>query len=206
MNRWRTSRIWLAQLVGLAALSGCSLSTTVPQDHYYRLPDPQPATVADAGLARDTLAVAPFHTTGLYQERSILYIDTQQPLEVNRYHYHHWIKSPVYLVQEHMLDYLRETGVAARVIRHEPGVDADSLINGTIKRFERHTGPDRDEVRVTLELSYTDPDSQGASPWTREYSVIQPTPGRTIQDVISAFGAALDEICNNFVRDISTRP
>ena len=114
---WRpiTELITLLTLV-LLGLVGCVSQTSVPEDHYYRLPEIKPEKTLSQPILNGAIGIAQLRAEGLYLERTLLYIDPTQPLEVRRYHYRHWIKVPTQLLHDSMLAYMRD--VAKRRPRH----------------------------------------------------------------------------------------
>lgn len=186
-------------------LAACSLTTPTPapEDHFYRLPQPHPAQTLAAPLVRGTLGVAPLRAEGLYQERSILYIDAATPLEIHRYHYRYWFTAPGNLIQGHLVDALMSTGIAAKVIRYVPGAAAQGLVGGTIERFERLTGHGSDQARVTLNLTYSDTAHPNLPMLNKTYTATAPITGHAMEDAAAAFGTALNQIYNDFVHDLA---
>jgi cholesterol transport system auxiliary component len=203
-----TRKIRRCALMALTAitLAGCALAAPAPapEDHFYRLPPPSTAEIYNAPLVRGTLGVAPLHAEGLYQERSILYIDAASPLEIHRYHYRYWFTVPGNLIQGHLADALIASGIAAKVIRYQPGAAVKGLVSGTIERFERVTGRGSDQARVTLTLTYGDTDQLHTPLLNKAYSATAPISGHAMDDAVAAFGTALNQIYNEFIHDLAS--
>lgn len=188
----------------VTTLTACTLAgAPVPENHYYRLPAPHPAAVLDRRLIHGTLGVSPLRAVGLYQDRAILYVDSRSPLELHRYYYRFWMAPPGELIQMNLIDYLRTAGVARKVTRHEPGTPVNGLISGTIERFERRTGNRHDQVAVTLELKYGGADQQQPPVLLKTYAVTVPARSGAMEDIVAAFGAALNRIYDRFLHDLS---
>lgn len=185
------------------AMAACSVTQPLPEDHYYRLPQPKVGQALDQPLIRGTLGVAPLTARGLYQERAILYTDARSPLELHLYHYHFWDESPGHLIQEHMVNYLKAVRIADKVVRYEPGEDADTVVSGYIDRFERLVGGKRDRVAVAVEIQYGGTDPLSAPTWDKTYAVTLPVDHGNMEGVAMAFGRALDRICREFIGDLS---
>lgn len=193
-------------LIGTAIIPGCTgRGTVVPDDHFYQLPEVLPERISNDRLTNNTIAVAPLHSDGLHGERAILYINSDRPLELQRYHYHHWTDSPPRLIQESLLNYLRKSGLARNVVRYDPEEQVDGTISGTLLHFERVTGPGGIKVEVALELEYNN-DQKLPQTWHKEYHVTLPVGNSSIHSTIEGFGSALQQIFNAFVADLKSNP
>lgn len=150
-------------------LNACSIgSTQVPEDHYYRLPPPE------AGAGRAAVQVDAVRVSGMLHERAILYVEADNPLEVKRFHYHHWADTPENMVRRYLQGWFGEAG--------DKAIPLDILI----RRFEllKQAGNNR----VVVDLRVKTPD--------HEYQYHQETPvqGSDMTDVVRAFGSALDQV------------
>jgi len=189
-------------LIGTALISGCAGRTNVPDDHFYQLPEILPTNSFNDYPVNGTVGVAPLHSDGLHGERAILYIDSKLPLELHRYHYHHWTESPPRLIRESLLKYLRESRLAPSVIRYEPGGQVDGVISGKLIHFERITGPDGIKVEVALELEYNNQKLHQS--WHEEYNITLPVKNSSLHNTIEVFGAALQKIFDVFTSDLAS--
>lgn len=181
-----------------AVLSACAGPAVVPTDHFYRLP----ATAAlplEKPLLNGTLSIAPLNAGGLYNERALLYVDDDQPLELKRYRYYLWNNVPGNLLQEHLYSFLRDSRAAEQIVLFEPGFETDYTLSGRISRFERELGNGRDQIRVSLHLLLM---SGSKLVWEKEYSVSVAVQGAAIHDAVEAFGAALQQIYDALLLDI----
>lgn len=190
-------------LTSLLALSACfGGGGEIPQDNFYRLADIPARTVSQQMPRFTVLAVSPLSSEAVYRERAILYSDASQPLRLRRYHYYHWADVPSQLIQEQMIDFLRQSGMAQRVVRYGdvPGIDAQ--LQGTIKRFERVIDRNDVHVVVALELSLRTINSP------RQYFQASYTEQKTAQstamhDTVRAMSEALESIYVRFVKDLA---
>jgi len=201
MTEWNYKALLIPLLMPLIVM-GCAGRTTVPDDHFYQLPEILPAIKQEAHLINGTLGIAPLRSDGLHRERAILYVNSDHPLELHRYRYHHWTDSPPRLVQESLLKYLRETRIAANVSRHTPGMQADGLIRGRLAQFKRIIDNNDIKVSVTLELEYGDQHNPGANRLNREYSALIPLKDSSLHSSIEGFGKALQQIYDAFLEDM----
>lgn len=181
-------------------VSGCVGPRVVPEDHFYRLADLQPDKKLDTPLIKGALAVSRIRTTGLYGERAILFVDEKQPLELRRSRYHFWQDTPGLLIQENLQSYLRKAGFADKVVLAESGMKTDALLVGRLLRFESFTGSS-DMVFVTMELGLR-PADQKIPDWSKDYSVSVPIKGTGVSAKIEAFGVALKQVYDAFIRDL----
>ena len=126
----------IALLTFVLVLSGCfGGGSEVPQDNFYRLTDITSAKQLTSPF--EVVAVATLKSDALHRERAILYSDVKQPLNIKRYHYHHWTQVPNELVQDHLIEYLRKAEFAPRMVRYGEVVNigrdqfAFSIFTGT---------------------------------------------------------------------------
>ena len=181
-------------------LGACVSPSSVPRDHYYRLPEVNPPNTR-AHSVTDRLGITRIAADGLHSERTILFLDQRQPFELQRYHYHHWTQAPPDLIREHLLHYLRTARVADRVVRYKPGDSVDGIIYGKLIRFERIIDGKDVKVNVSMELGLRTNDNVGHE-WEQEYSATVTTQGQTMHDTVLAFGTALEQIYEHFVTDL----
>lgn len=179
-------------------LSACAGPSALPTDHFFRLPEAE-APRLDQPFLKGTLSIATFSAGGLYNERSLLYVDAEQPLELKRYRYYLWNNVPGNLLQEHLFAFLQDTRAAERIVLFQPGFQTDFNLSGRLGRFERELGNGRDQVHVTINLLLM---FGSTLVWEREYSVSAAVKGGAVHDVVEAFGTALQQIYDAFLQDI----
>ncbi|MDZ7736813.1 MAG: ABC-type transport auxiliary lipoprotein family protein [Gammaproteobacteria bacterium] len=175
-------------------LSACSSPAPAPQDHFYRLP----AATAQPGsaVAGGVLLVEPLKVSGLIRERSIVYIVSEDSVELERYHYHLWHESPGYMLQRHLANYLRRSGFAETVTTAH-SLPADMVITGDLHQFMQIHDVGNGRVMVSMELRLQHADS--AKPVIQKiYTEYEPVDGKSMADVIAAFSRALNRIYNEF--------
>ncbi len=185
-------------------MNGCVGQPEVPQDYFYRLPDIHPDTAFDAKLVSGTISVDQLDADGVYRERALLYVDAQRPLEVLQYHYRHWIQVPSQLIQDNMVDYLREANIADSVERYSSGRRPDLLIKGRLHKFERLVKKDQSIAVVQMEIEFRNKNQQQMLNPTKMYETQVTAQGPTIHDSVTAFGEALRQIYKNMLSDIKS--
>jgi ABC-type uncharacterized transport system auxiliary subunit len=194
----RLSRILLMLIVAGVTLTGCG-QVKIPQDHYYRLNLNKPARMGQPAL-QGTLAVRRFAADGMLQGRAILYSQSEKPLEVESYHYHHWIDIPPLMLQELLIDYLREANIAPHVVSTDMDTKPNYIIEGRINRLERLVGSPPEGV-IELEIALIRADSRKMI-LHRLYRQKIPTNGRKMVATVKALNQALSKIYADFLGDL----
>lgn len=183
----------------LVLLAACAGSGPAPDDHYYRLP---PVSVAadPAPLTDGVIFVEQLLADGIYRERSLLYSKDAEGLELDRYHYHHWIDRPSYLIRDGLIDYLRSAHEAAQVVSI-PDIPAQLSIYGRIRHFERRITASGVTVIVGLEFR-VNRESQETPLLLKEYNRTEELRDDSMAASIKAFAHLLDSIYRELVEDI----
>lgn len=186
-----------------ASLLSCVSQSTVPQDHFYRLPALSAPEASKGHIVQGSLGISEMKAEGLLRERPMLYVDPQWPLEIRQYHYRHWTKTPTQLIQDSMLFYFRDAGIAQQVIRYAPGRQAEVVLNGRLLRFERLLQASGAAVAVEMEVEYIRYGSALAQIEYKEYTNTVDAAGESIHDTVKAYGEALKNIYNEIIKDLS---
>jgi len=187
-------------LLSCLLIAACATTAPPPEPRYYRLPPAQPASRVDPPLVA-ALSVDRFRAGGPYAERPIVYVEPDAPLVLRGYHYHLWAVPPPELLQESLVAWLRETGVADRVIR-AAGAPDNGLVTGRVLRLERESGEGGALAVVELELGYR-PRASGAGEWSRIYRSTARPRGEDMHTLVEAFGVALGEVYVSYLKDLS---
>lgn len=191
----------IACLLVCAGLVGCAASQApVPEDMFYRLRvDALPS--ADASAPAVSVAVARLQSSGIHGARALVYHDSARPLELRQYHYHYWIDTPPRLLQDTLVSYLRQSGVAHRVLSDAPGVRTDYLINGKIQKFEENRSAAGSTVSVQLELELQRRHGREIL-LLKDYEESKTVEGADVHAVASAYSAAVAGIFQQFAADV----
>jgi ABC-type uncharacterized transport system auxiliary subunit len=192
----RSSLLLAAALLGACFGGGAP----TPEDHFYRLPEPV-ATAPAANPVVKTLAVAQLQTDSVHLDRAMLYVESTQALELRRYHYHLWVQPPTQLVQEQLMSYARAHKLAHTVVRERPGIAADAVIGGYLKRFERVIDSGAIQVDVELELRYQTADASKPA-LVGTYRRTVKAKDSSMYATVEAFGQALDDIFAAFFQQL----
>lgn len=191
----------LSLVLGLSACMG-GASVSIPHDHYYRLPVVTAVTPLRTPLLPGTLEVSAVQTSGMLHERSILFVREQQPLEVSPYHYYYWVNAPASLLQQHLLNYLRQKNFAPSQHRYRSDTPADYRLEGELLHFERYIRANAAEARVELELVLQDNHSRRIL-LRKLYHREVKAKSTEMADTADAFGKALSAIYRQFAQDVA---
>jgi ABC-type uncharacterized transport system auxiliary subunit len=183
-------------------MNGCVSQSEVPQDYFYRLPTVHPDSPLESKLIKGTISVDQLAVDGVYRERPLLYVDAQRPLEVLQYHYRHWIQVPSQLIQDNLVDYLREANVADSVDRYSSGRRQDLLIRGRLQKFEQLVSEGSSTAVVEVEIEFRKKSQQGMVNLTKVYESQVSAQGSAIHDSVTAFGEALRKIYDKILVDL----
>ena len=193
-----------SQLAVLLCVNGCVSQPAVPQDYFYRLPAVYPAAPLKTKLINGTVAVDQLEADGVYRERPLLYVDAQRPLEVLQYNYRHWIQTPSQLIQDNMVDYLREANLADKIERRSSGRRPELLIQGRLQKFERLVEEKSATAVVEMEIEFRKTSPQGMVKLTKVYTSQGSAQGPSIHQTVAAFGEALQRIYDKILSDLAS--
>ena len=194
----------LLLMISILMLGACfGGGQSIPEDQFYRLAPVSYQGEKQQAIA-NIIAVSALESDALHLERAILYSEANSPLKIRRYHYYFWANIPTKLIQDHLLDYLRTTGIAEQVITYGELTKIDGQIGGQIKRFERVIGTNQISVAVELELFYK---TRGQKPslFQHVYSQQLAASDDSMHATSTAFSQALAAIYADFVRDITQK-
>lgn len=138
----------LLLIVGIPlALAACAQQAP-PKDRFYRLETPALAA-RFAAPALGVVEVSRFTTDGVLSERPLAYQDGDGSL--GRYRYDLWAEPPTALLQNALVDSLRQSGISHTVITPETRVPPDWMVRGRLNRFEMRAGAGK--AVASLELA-----------------------------------------------------
>jgi len=194
--------IVIAMLLNIA--NACSLGGgPVPQDHFYKFPEVQ--LDAQVEPVFNEIVIKPVKSSGLYHERAILFIESDKPLEMRRYHYNFWSTTPAELIHNALYQGLQSSKIARHIARDLSALTADYIIDSRIVRFERiiknQSARDLVGIEVALEISVRKGGVAGLV-WTKRYSVSDALQTTDMHLSAQAFGDALKDIAGQLVADL----
>lgn len=186
----------------MSFLGACSLGGgPAPKDHFYRLPE---IVLDSRQTLYKTIVIKPVKSTGLYHERAILFINSEQPLELQRYHYSFWATTPAELVHNALYQGLQSSAIASQVKRNLSELRPDFIIDTRIINFERFIETSNVRIKVELEVSVRSGDSSKEG-WTQRYKDSQLLQATDMHSSAEAFGVALRRISEALVADIISK-
>lgn len=190
----------LALLPALLLLSGCFGSAPpVPKEQYFRLVAATPGA-QNSGSLDGGIEIVPFTGEGVMTERPLLFTaDGGRKLEQRNYAY--WTDAPPQMLRDQLVAYLRDAGVAERVVPSELRVETAYAVRGTIKRLEQLVGS-RSGAVVSLELALIEK-ADDRLVLSRTYTAEKPTSGESIDDAVAAMNEGLNEIFAAFAGDLA---
>ncbi|MDH5472624.1 MAG: ABC-type transport auxiliary lipoprotein family protein [Gammaproteobacteria bacterium] len=184
----------------LLVLQACSFSGSAPpEEHFYRLA----VAGADSSFAQPlykNIYIRPVMADGIYNERAMLYVEDDSPLEVRRYHYHYWITTPARLVQEEFRSYLLSTGITRQLLSQQPG-EPELVLAIQLVKFERLVGNGQ-RVLVALDMDIHQA-GQSEAILHKTYRAELPA-DTTMHDTAAAFGQALGTVFKAISDDLAT--
>lgn len=195
-----------ALFLASSLLVACGGNQVVPEDQFYRLADMTPARVLSQPLLVGRLSVAPFRTSALYHDRALIYTNDNQPLQLRRHHYHHWVDAPPRLLQAELTRYLDRSGIADQVLVAGAAQPARYQVKGTLEQFEQLLSDRGNRVRVAMRLELLD--QQTAQVLVSEnYAVItDPVSGGRVYDSVESFQQAVDSIFARWLARLGELP
>ncbi len=189
--------IFLAVLL----LTACAASPPVPEDQFYQLEAVTPEQVRVAPVLVGGLEIDYTEADPLRSGRAVLYSETAQPLQLQRYHYAYWVDQPPRLVHKQVLRYLRASGIADRVVDPDQRGTAAYRLKTHLLKFEQLRGGAAPEVEVVLEASL---ERLPAGPllWTTTYRQRQVSNNGDMHATAAAMHTALAEILRALQQDL----
>lgn len=184
---------------GVVLLAGCGSKAPLAEDSFYRLAPMTEIERYPVPLLNGNLHVELPRAAGVRRSRALLYSKDPDGLRLHQYHSHHWEEAPAKLLQRRLADTLRTAGIATAVSTdtHKPG---DYFLRTELRRFDRLVGPEGTTVAVALDARLG---VGRADRWLLDgqYERTIPAASSNMNDTVSAFSRAIDEIVADLIRD-----
>jgi ABC-type uncharacterized transport system auxiliary subunit len=199
LNRRRVLHLGLGA-VGLSA-AGCA-SDPIPRESFYRLGKPAAQGARAGGPIRGTVDVPPLRASGIVNERAILYRDSGNRLE--QYNYHAWVEPPSLMIQQSLIEMLRQAQAFQTVASPDMRLDRDFEFMGDIRQWEHVRGA---QSSVAIEIEFILRRVRGnAQLLLKTYQANEPVAGDSIDAVAAAFGRGIDSIYSTLLADLARIP
>ena len=180
----------------LLTVSACGTSGgKVPEDRFYRLP--QPAMQQSVDRVADVLIVKPVEPLDALRAHTLTRTD-RSGIALEHYKHHRWASPPARLVQAHLVANLRSSGLADTVV-DKPVLGSDQLtLRLQLERFERVIDSESRAAAVTVRAELSN--AAGKAPLgTESFSAEVSANGVDMENTIVAFGKALDQVSAELV-------
>ncbi|MCW9059368.1 MAG: ABC-type transport auxiliary lipoprotein family protein [Gammaproteobacteria bacterium] len=182
-------------------LGGCAGTDAVPEDHFYRLATLSVEQPFESPPLAGVLRVERVEAVGLLRDRALLYSHAAAPQQLQRHHYHHWVGPPPVLVQDQLVQYLRDRRLADLVATDSMDRNADLHLRLEVRDFSRRLHVNGAAVRVELGL-IAQPAGREPPLLVRRYMREVMANNGSPAAAVTAFDVALAEIYGELVQDL----
>ncbi len=193
----------ILNLLMLLLLGGCASTTPVPEDRFFRVNPVHPHRVLSEPALTGGLAVDYMQADPLRSGRAVLYSDSRQPLQLQRYHYEFWVDQPPRMVRQALAAYLRETGVADAVVDIDSRTNSAYRLGTRLLKFEQVLDKGSAGVEIAIEVTLLS-GSADTPLWTRVYEQARISDSRQMHDMASAMQGALDGLFADLQSDLAS--
>lgn len=188
-------------LLALSCTLAACASPAPPRDSFHRLEIAPSAQRFAAPVLPGVLEVARLESEGMLNERPLAYQEADGSLA--RYRYDLWTEVPSVMLQEHLTEVLRGTGIAGTITTPDLRVPPDWVLRGRISRFELVPSSAKVVARIRLAVVSA---RDGGLVWQETYTAEVPAATGPEAEV-KALGLAASDILARFVADLgAARP
>jgi len=184
----------------LLMLAACSAGVPAPEDRFYEISPASPAVQQQPALTGG-LSIAHVEADPLRNGRAILYRHTDKPLQLGRYHYEFWADQPPRMIQQALLESLRQSGVADRVETEgrRPHFRYELVVR--VLRFESLVESRRALADVELEAVLHSA-RDGRPLWTKVYHQQTASRSGDMHALADAMQQGLEQIFGQLIEDL----
>ena len=182
---------------GLAVMVAACAAPAPPSDRFHRLDVQLPAQRFAQPVLPGVLEVTRLDAEGMLSERALAYQDLDGAL--SRYRYDLWAEVPSVMLQEHLIEAMRRSGVASTLVSPDLRVPPDWVLRGRISRFEMVPSEGVAKVRVRLAVVSA---RDGSLVLQETYDAQAPAIADPLSEA-KAIGTACGEVLNRFVADLA---
>lgn len=147
--------------------------------HYYTINRPG-STEAEAKPDGPVMLIGRITTPEALQDGRIQYRSGSN--EVGAYEYQRWRERPAVIVQDEILQALRNSGKFREVLEASSNATGDYLLRGRLHEFAEIDNPGI-QTRVSLRLELVNRKTE-ALVWAHDYKSDEPVDGKTMKDVV----------------------
>lgn len=115
----------------VVVFSGCT--TSLPQPEFYSLSSEMPLEVMPSKKLGGTVRILNFTAAAPFSEPFIAYRSDPYRLHYDRFR--RWVGPPSELVQELVIDYLRESGLCEAFVTSDGALEAEYKLRGRVREF-----------------------------------------------------------------------
>lgn len=182
-------------------LTGCGIMAPAPEDHFYRVePRFQGTPDAEPQLG-GTLVIDAVNADPLRSGRAVLFREQDTPLQLQRYHYAFWVEQPPRMIQQQLLQYIRNSGIAKSVQDGKTALrNPEYEIRPRLLRFEQVVGKNHPDVELEMEVVFHAAGSDTV--WTRIYQQQLTADGDDMHATASAMQKALGQVFAEILKDL----
>jgi ABC-type uncharacterized transport system auxiliary subunit len=201
MSLYNSNKISILFFITTFFLTACfGGSSSIPDDHYYRLPELVGEKLASPILT-GTLSVKKIITYGIYGERTLIYTEKNNNIKLNRYHYHHWEKSPSTLIQDNLVQYLKSVGIAHHVISYSQNTEPDYLLEAELITMHRDMSSKGSIADISMDIRLYNKSNNSIYINKRYHSKLTAKSNKLV-DTIKAYGEGLHNIYDELIADL----
>ncbi|VCU69490.1 hypothetical protein PIGHUM_01553 [Pigmentiphaga humi] len=195
----KTPRARLAALCAAAGLlAGCSLLPEQQTVEIYRLPSALKAPAASSADAQEwSLRIDTPHASPVLEATRIAVLASGD--QVSSYAGARWAAPPPALVRARLAQAFRADGRAASVSTDESNIRTDLELDSDLRAFQSEYRNGAPHAVLVLDARLVAASTRRVVA-SRSFEVARPAEGVQVQQVVSAFGAASDELAAQVVQ------
>ncbi|MGH8475305.1 MAG: ABC-type transport auxiliary lipoprotein family protein [Methylococcales bacterium] len=183
-------------------ISACQ-SGPKPRQSYYQLA-PEIRQQSPDPKACGTILVSRVESRGFAGGRAIVFRESADSLEVQRYHYHFWSQSPDSMIQEGITLSLRATGLFRYVITPAERAQADWIVSGTLLRLEHFPNAAPANIVLEVELGVVAAKTHETI-FLKRYLENGSATNNSVNDAVLALNHALERMLANIQYDMTKK-
>ena len=190
---------FLTLLILSLVLFSCG-GVTTPETHYYRLSPVDKNKVNPIDLKKNIFTVSDFKTTGMLNNRNLLYIEGNKPNEIKQFYYHQWHDSLDAILTKHFIDYLKLAVNKSGVSSYDYKGIKGRLIRPELQKMEITYSSG--STIISMDIAFKVQDDTGEIILDKIYSASRSSNTKDIYQLTINYNDLLLEIYNNLITDL----